>query len=67
MGLPFFFFFCEIGSCILNHVHREKNMVADCLAKKIVDQDIGICRLLSAPDFVISTMLDDIAGFSFCC
>ena len=54
----------RFGSCSLSHVHRERNMMADCLAKKSIDQEIGICRLISVPDFAIPTLLDDMTGFA---
>jgi hypothetical protein len=49
-------------SCSLSHIYRERNMVADGLAKRSVDQDLGICMVPSAPDFIIPALLDDIAG-----
>lgn len=54
----------QFGSCSLSHVHRERNMLADWLAKKSIDQEIEICRLPTAPDFAISTLLDDMTGFA---
>lgn len=54
----------SFGSCNVTHIHRERNMVANCLANRSVDQEIGICKLPFAPDFVISTVLDDITGLA---
>ena len=51
-------------SCSVTHIHRERNMAADCLAKRSIDHEIGICRLHSIPDFAIAVLLDDIAGFA---
>lgn len=51
-------------TCNLVHIHREKNRVADYLAKRSIDQEIGMCVLYSAPVFVIPSILDDIAGLA---
>ena len=51
-------------TCNLVHIHRGKNRVADCLAKRSIDQEIGMCMLYSAPVFAISSVLDDIAGLA---
>lgn len=37
-------------------------MVADCLAKRSIDQKLGLCNLPIMHEFVTSTVLDDIAG-----
>ena len=51
-------------SCSVTHIHRERNMAADCLGKRSIDHEIGICRLHYVPDFAIAVLLDDIAGFA---
>ena len=47
---------------VVQHIHRKRNMVADTLAKRSTDQDLGLCRLPFAPSFVNVCMLEDIAG-----
>lgn len=37
-------------------------MAADCLVKRSVDNELGLCVLQVMPDFVTSTILDDMAG-----
>ena len=39
-------------------------MAADCLAKKSIDQELGFCKLVTAPEFVAPTVIDDIAGLT---
>ncbi|XP_061998871.1 uncharacterized protein LOC133716160 [Rosa rugosa] len=48
----------------IQHIHRERNMVADGLAKRSTDQELGLCRCSSAPSFICQAMLDDIDGFA---
>lgn len=50
--------------CSINHIHREKNMVADCLAKRSIQNEVGVCKLPSAPAFAAQAMLDDVAGLA---
>lgn len=37
-------------------------MVADCIAKKSLEHDLGICTMSSVPAFAIQAVLDDIYG-----
>lgn len=39
-------------------------MAEDFLAKKSIDQEIGIYKLHYVPEFVAPTILDDIAGLA---
>lgn len=50
------------SSCSVKHIHRERNIVADCLAKRSLNQDIGSCVLPSMPTFAAIPILDDING-----
>lgn len=50
--------------CNVVHIYRERNMAEDFLAKKSIDQEIGICKLHYVPEFVAPTILDDIAGLA---
>lgn len=47
-------------SCSVNHIHRERNMIADCFVKQSLDQDIGLCRFPTVLDFAVSAVLDDL-------
>lgn len=49
--------------CKVNHIHRERNMVVDYLAKKSTEQELGLWKLDFAPDFVTPLILDEIDGF----
>lgn len=42
-------------------------MAANCLAKRSIEHEIGICKLPSAPDFAKATLLDDIAWMARPC
>ena len=48
----------------LLHIHRERNSVADLLAKNSPSNALGICTLHEPPSFVTETLLDDIVGMS---
>lgn len=37
-------------------------MAVDCLAKKSIEQEIGLWKLQAAPEFVASIILDDMTG-----
>jgi ribonuclease HI len=50
--------------CTVNHIHRERNMAADCIAKKSIEQEIGLWKLQTAPEFVAPFILDDMAGLA---
>lgn len=50
----------NFAACSLRHIHREQNMVADCLAKHSLTQDIGLWGSPSVPDFAVTALLDDI-------
>jgi ribonuclease HI len=52
----------NFNHCSVSHIHRERNMVADCLAKKSIDHEFGLCRLTTMPVFVRSSVLDDLGG-----
>lgn len=54
-------------TCNVTHVHRERNMVADYQAKKSIMQEIQLWKLHSAPEFVVLTILDDVAGLARPC
>ena len=52
----------QFVSCSISHIHRERNMAADCLAKRSVEADFGLCRLPDMPEFAAATIMDDMAG-----
>ena len=39
-------------------------MVVDCLAKKSIEQEIGLWKLQVVPEFVAFIILDDMAGLA---
>ena len=44
------------------HIHRERNMVADILAKHSLDNDLGVCRLNATLPLLIHVLMGDIDG-----
>ena len=54
----------SFSSCSVKHIHRERNVVADCLAKRSFNQEIGIFVLPSMPAFAALPILDDINGLA---
>lgn len=48
----------------MTHIHGKRNIVANCLAKRSIDREIGICRLPSAPEFANAILLDDITDLT---
>lgn len=54
----------SFDSCSISHIHRERNMVADCLAKRSLDAEFGLSRLPTMPEFVVNAVIDDMAGFA---
>ncbi|KAL6202860.1 hypothetical protein ACLB2K_026564 [Fragaria x ananassa] len=50
----------------IKHIHRERNMVADLLAKNSTLNAKGICIFNKPPDLVTNTLLDDIVGVTRC-
>lgn len=46
------------------HIHRERNMEADSLAKRSIEQELSFWKLDYVPKFVASTILDDIDGLA---
>lgn len=49
-------------SCSIHHVHREKNVVADILAKDSISSARGTRLLRHPPAHLIPAILDDITG-----
>ncbi|PRQ31855.1 putative ribonuclease H-like domain-containing protein [Rosa chinensis] len=49
-------------SCSIKHIHRERNMVADILAKHSLDNELGVCRMDTNPPFMNQVLMDDIDG-----
>lgn len=39
-------------------------MVADGLAKRSIDKDLGVCFLPGIPDFAYNSVLDDVNGLA---
>jgi hypothetical protein len=37
-------------------------MVADCLAKGSIDNEVGLCRLSTMPEFAADAVIDDMVG-----
>lgn len=54
----------SFSSCSIKHAHRERNMVADGLAKRSIDKDLGVCLLPEIPDFACTSVLDDVNGLT---
>ena len=54
----------DMGNVQLHHIHRERNMVADLLAKNSTSNALGICTLHDPPSCIIEALLDDIVGTS---
>ncbi|BFG33690.1 hypothetical protein CerSpe_199640 [Prunus speciosa] len=52
----------KIDNCVLRHIYREKNCVADCLAKSSYNGDLGVHLYDNAPEWVGRSLADDIAG-----
>ncbi|KAL6188945.1 hypothetical protein ACLB2K_040335 [Fragaria x ananassa] len=50
----------------IKHIHRERNMVADLLAKNSTLNAKGICIFNEPPDLVTNALLDDIVGVTRC-
>ncbi|KAL6140699.1 hypothetical protein ACLB2K_058995 [Fragaria x ananassa] len=50
----------------IKHIHRERNMVADLLAKNSTLNAKGICIFNESPDLVTNALLDDIVGVTRC-
>jgi hypothetical protein len=48
----------------LRHIYRERNWVADILAKNSTTNSHGLCTLREPPAMVIEALLDDIGGFA---
>ncbi|KAL6138041.1 hypothetical protein ACLB2K_063329 [Fragaria x ananassa] len=55
------------ASVHVKHVHRERNMVADLLAKNSTLNAQGICYLYEPPAIVSEALLDDIVGVARYC
>lgn len=45
-----------------SHIHRECKMVADYMAKRRIDNEIGLCRLPEMPEFAPDVVTDDMIG-----
>ncbi|KAL6125591.1 hypothetical protein ACLB2K_073647 [Fragaria x ananassa] len=50
----------------IKHIHRERNMVADLLAKNSTLNAKGICIFNEPPDLITNALLDDIVGVTRC-
>ncbi|KAL6198760.1 hypothetical protein ACLB2K_028549 [Fragaria x ananassa] len=50
----------------IKHIHRERNMVADLLAKNSTLNAKGICIFNEPPDLVTNALLDDIVEVTRC-
>ncbi|KAL6130466.1 hypothetical protein ACLB2K_068845 [Fragaria x ananassa] len=56
----------QFNSAQVSHVHRERNSVADLLAKNSTSNTHGICYLHAPPAFTTEAILDDIVGTARC-
>ncbi|KAL6199615.1 hypothetical protein ACLB2K_029399 [Fragaria x ananassa] len=56
----------HFASVHVKHVHRERNMVADLLAKNSTLNAQGICYLYEPSAIVTEALLDDIVGVARC-
>ncbi|KAL6219553.1 hypothetical protein ACLB2K_007312 [Fragaria x ananassa] len=54
------------SAVLIKHIHRERNMVADLLAKNNTLNAKGICIFNEPPDLVTNDLLDDIVGVTRC-
>ncbi|KAL6202993.1 hypothetical protein ACLB2K_026697 [Fragaria x ananassa] len=54
----------QFDSIQVNHIHRERNTVADILAKNSIMNAHGICYFQEPPVIVIEALLHDIADFA---
>ncbi|CAL9017912.1 unnamed protein product [Prunus brigantina] len=52
----------QIGVCAVSHIYRERNAVADCLAKWSHNIDLGLCVLDAAPSWIGALLVDDLLG-----
>lgn len=57
-------FISYFSSCSISHIYGERNMAADCLAKRSVEADLGLCRLSEMPDFVVDRCYHGWHGWS---
>ncbi|KAL6203406.1 hypothetical protein ACLB2K_027106 [Fragaria x ananassa] len=54
----------QFDSIQINHIHRERNTIANILAKNSTLNAHDICNFQKPPVIVIEALLDDIAGFA---
>ncbi|CAL2231440.1 unnamed protein product [Prunus armeniaca] len=52
----------QIGVCAVSHIYRERNAVADYLAKWSHNIDLGLCVLDAAPSWIGALLVDDFLG-----
>ncbi|CAL2263760.1 unnamed protein product [Prunus armeniaca] len=52
----------QIGVCSVSHIYKERNAVADCLAKWSHNLDLGLCVLDVASNWLDSLLVDDLLG-----
>ncbi|KAI5339865.1 hypothetical protein L3X38_019138 [Prunus dulcis] len=52
----------QIGDCSVSHIYRERNFVADCLAKWSHNLDLGLCVLDAVPSWLGALLVDDLLG-----
>lgn len=50
----------QMGNCVINHICREKNKVANCLANGGYNFDLGFVVLDEIPSSVEATFEDDL-------
>ncbi|CAL2242056.1 unnamed protein product [Prunus armeniaca] len=52
----------QIDKCVVKHVYREKNMIADCLAKGSFNFDLGLVSFADIPRSVGTHLEEDLMG-----
>ncbi|BFG13734.1 hypothetical protein CerSpe_013780 [Prunus speciosa] len=52
----------KFETCALQHIYRERNVVADCIAQWSYNMDLGVCLFDMAPSWVGASLVDDLIG-----
>lgn len=52
----------QIDNCVVKHIYREKNMVADCLAKGSFNFDLRLVSFADIPRWVGAHLEEDMTG-----
>ena len=52
----------KFDACTLHHIYRERNVVADHIARWSYNLDLGVCLLDMAPNWIGASLVDDMLG-----